>query len=223
MADPTKPTDGAGPTHIHIEKARPVNWLAWLALLLGLLALAYFLLGRRHDTATTSNSTTTTTTMPGPATGAAAGPTVAATTTATVGALGAYLAGSEATPRTFAFDTMHSRRRRGALTAPDKATVDGVAGVLGQYPKASVKIVGYADARGSAGANQKLGLARADAIKAALVAKASTAVALPPAAAATPTRSTRTPPPPGRRRTADRARRRQSLIVPPTPPATHEG
>ena len=168
MADPndSKRADGAGPTHIQIEKAKPVSWLAWLALLLGLLALAYFLLGRRHDSATTSHSVTTTTTATEPT-----GTAVAATTTASVGALGAYLAGTEAAPRTFAFDALHFATASSALNALDEATVEDVAGVLGKYPKISVKIVGYADARGTSEANRKLGLDRADAVKAALVSK----------------------------------------------------
>lgn len=170
MADPTDPkrTDGAGPTHIHIEKGKPVNWLAWLALALGLLALLFALsrCGQR-DTVGTTTATVTTTTAPAVATGT----TVAATTTASVGALGAYLAGNEAAPRTFAFDTMHFATASSELTAADKAAVETVAGVLGTYPKTKVKIVGYADARGTAAANRKLGLDRAAAVKAALVGK----------------------------------------------------
>ena len=165
MADANdKRTDGAPPTHIHIEKGKPVNWLAWLALLLGLLALAYFLLrGRGQETTTTTVATATM-----PAQGAS---TVAATTTASVGALGAYLAGSEATPRSFAFDTMHFATSSSDLTAADRATVEQVAAVLGKYPSAKAKVVGYADARGSSAANVKLGQDRADAVKAALVGK----------------------------------------------------
>ncbi len=168
MADP-KPTDGAPPSHVHIEKGKPVNWLAWLALLLGLLALAYALLRHRGDETTTT--TTTTATPAAPTTSAADGTTVAATTTASVGALGAYLAGSEAAPRTFAFDAMHFATASSELTPADRATVEEVAGVLGKYPTAKVKIVGYADARGTSAANVKLGQDRADAVKTALGAK----------------------------------------------------
>ena len=169
MADPidSKPTDGAGPTHVHIEKGKPVNWLAWLALAFGLLALIWALT-RHRDAATTTETVSTTTAAP---VAAAAGTTVAATTTASVGTLGAYLAGTEAAPRTFEFDTMHFATASSELTATDKATVEDVAGVLGKYPKTTVKIVGYADARGNAAANVKLGLDRANAVKAALTAK----------------------------------------------------
>ena len=171
MADPIDPkrTAGAGPTHVHIEKDKPVNWLAWIALLLGLLALIW-VLTRHRDTATTTETASTTTTAAAPV-AAAAGTTVAATTTASVGTLGAYLAGTEATPRTFEFDTMHFATASSDLTAPDKATVEDVAGVLGKYPTTKVKIVGYADASGNAAANVKLGLDRANAVKAALAVK----------------------------------------------------
>ncbi len=169
MADPTdsKRTDGAPPSHIHIEKGKPVNWLAWLALLLGLLALAYLLLRHRGEERTTTTVATTT----APADGASA---IATTTTASVGVLAPYLAGNEATPRTFAFDTMHFATASSELTAADRSTVEQVAGVLGKYPSAKVKVVGYADARGSSAANSKLGQDRADAVKAALVGKGVT-------------------------------------------------
>lgn len=169
MADP-KRTDGAGPTHVHIEKGKPVNWLAWAALALGVLALL-FALSRcnRDDEIATTETVTTTAVAPAPAVDT--GTTVAATTTASVGTLGAYLAGTDAAPRTFEFETMHFDTASSELTAADTTTVDDVATVLAKYPTTSVKIVGYADARGAAEANRKLGLDRADAVKAALVAK----------------------------------------------------
>lgn len=168
MANPndTKNTEGAPPSHIHIEKGKPVNWLAWIALGLGLLALIWALT-RHREVARTTETVTTTAAAP---VAAAAAP-VAATTTASVGTLGTYLAGTEAAPRTFAFDTMHFATSSSELTALDKATVEDVAGVLGKYPKTNVKIVGYADARGNADANQKLGLDRANSVKAALIGK----------------------------------------------------
>ncbi|MGI4881324.1 MAG: OmpA family protein [Janthinobacterium lividum] len=171
MANPDdpKPTDGAGPSHVHLEKRKPVNWLAWIALGLGLLALL-FALSRCNRTRETTE--TTTTTVPVAAAGApAAAGAVAATTTASVGTLATYLAGSDAAPRTFAFDTMHFATSSSDLTAPDKTTVEDVATVLGKYPTTKVKIVGYADARGDSAANAKLGLDRANAVKTALVGK----------------------------------------------------
>ncbi len=165
MADTnnSKNTEGAPPTHIHIEKGKPINWLAWIALLLGVLALIWALTRHRNVAQTTETAITTTaapTTAP-----------VAATTTASVGTLGTYLAGNDAAPRTFAFDTMHFATSSSELTTPDKTTVDDVATVLAKYPTTNVKIVGYADARGTAAANGKLGLDRANAVKVALTAK----------------------------------------------------
>ena len=55
--------------------------------------------------------------------------------------------------------------------AVDAAEVDQVAATLKQYGTAHVRIAGYADSRGPDAANLKLGKARADAIKAALVAR----------------------------------------------------
>ena len=171
MADANdKRTDGAPPTHIHIEKGKPVNWLAWLALLLGILALIWALT-RHRDVATTTETVTTTAAPVTAAPVGAAGAPVAATTTASVGTLGAYLAGKDAAPRTFAFDTMHFATASSELTAADRTTVEDVALVLGKYSSTNVKIVGYADARGNAAANVKLGLDRANSVKAALVAK----------------------------------------------------
>jgi len=175
MADANdKRTDGAPPTHIHIEKGKPVNWLAWAALALGLLALLWALT-RHRDVATTTETVTTTAAAPiAAAPVSATGAPVAATTTASVGTLGAYLAGNDAAPRTFEFDTMHFATASSELTAADRTTVEDVAGVLGKYPSTNVQIVGYADARGNAAANQKLGLDRANAVKAALVGKGIT-------------------------------------------------
>ncbi|QYE37149.1 OmpA family protein (plasmid) [Polymorphobacter sp. PAMC 29334] len=166
MADDREMTEGAPPSHIHIEKGKPVNWLAWLALALGVLALIWALT-RHKEAATTTETVSNTAAAPIAATGS----TVAATTTASVGALGAYLAGSEAAPRTFAFDTMHFATASSELTAADKTTVEDVAGVLGKYPTTNVKIVGYADARGNAADNAKLGIDRASSVKVALTAK----------------------------------------------------
>ena len=170
MADTnhSKNTEGAPPTHIHIEKDKSVNWLAWLALALGLLALIWALTRHRDVTTTTENVTTTAAPAVAPV---AAGTPVAATTTASVGTLGAFLAGTDAAPRTFTFDTMHFATASTALTATDKTTVEDVATVLAKYPTTNVKIVGYADARGNAAANEKLGLDRANSVKAALTAK----------------------------------------------------
>ena len=156
------------------------NWLPWILLGLGLLALLFALsrCNRDRDPATTATTTTTTTTtaVPGAAAGTAgvAGATgagvVAATDGAPVGQLRTYLAGTDAAPRTFIFDNLNFDTASGEVRPADRVTVAQVASVLAQYNTTRVRIVGYADARGSDPANKQLGQARADAVKAALVA-----------------------------------------------------
>ena len=165
-----KRTDGAPPTHIHIEK-KPVNWLAWILLGLGILALLLALSRCDRRQAVSSETVTTTTSAVAPAVAVPTGAVVAATTGASVGQLEPYLAGTDATPRTFTFDNMHFDTAVSTLRTEDQATVDQVAGLLTRYAKTRVRIVGYADARGSAPANAKLGQDRAESVKAAFVAK----------------------------------------------------
>jgi outer membrane protein OmpA-like peptidoglycan-associated protein len=162
--------DGA-PSHIHIEKNKKFNWLPWLLLALGLLALL-FALSRcnRDDTAAVAP-------VASPA-AAATGDVVATTPnagaadalTGTSG-LGTFLAGTEAAPRSFVFEKLNFDSAKSAVRAEDVAEIDQVAATLKQYGTARVRIAGYADARGNDAANMALGRARADSIKAALVAK----------------------------------------------------
>ena len=158
-----KNTQGAPPEHIHVGPPRKTNWLAWILLALGILA-ALLALSRCHRE-TTVSTTTAATTVANDAT------VVGATTTASVGELGAYLAGTDVAPRTFAFDNLNFDTAKSDIRPADQATVDNVASVLAQYPQARIRIAGYADARGSDAVNIKLGSDRANALKAALVAK----------------------------------------------------
>lgn len=88
-----------------------------------------------------------------------------------VSGLNSYLAGADAAPRTFVFEKINFETARSDIRAADRAEIDSVAAVLTQYPAARVSIAGYADARGDDPANAQLGQARAEAVKAALVAK----------------------------------------------------
>ena len=96
MADPTDNRPEGAPHHIHIQKDKKTNWLAWLLLALGLLALL-FALSRcnRDDTAAVA---------PAPSPAASASPDAVVATTPNAGTatalagtsgLGTYLAGSE--------------------------------------------------------------------------------------------------------------------------------
>jgi outer membrane protein OmpA-like peptidoglycan-associated protein len=172
MAGPDDRRDGA-PSHIHIEKKKGFNWLPWLLLALGLLALL-FALSRcnRNDEAAVAPATTNTTTAQAPTEVVAATPT-AGTSAALVGTsgLGSYLAGAEATPRTFTFEKLNFDTAKSDIRAADAAEVNDVATTLAKYPTAKIRIAGYADARGSEPANMALGKARADSVKSALVGK----------------------------------------------------
>jgi outer membrane protein OmpA-like peptidoglycan-associated protein len=168
MAEPKDDKPNGAPSHIHIQKKKGFNWLPWLLLGLGLLALL-FALSRcgREDAATVT---------PEPA--APSNEVVAATpnagsAVALVGTsgLGTYLAGTEAAPRTFTFEKLNFDTAKSDIRAADAVEVGEVAKTLAQYPTARIRIAGYADARGNDAANMALGKARADSVKAALVAK----------------------------------------------------
>lgn len=155
-------TDGAPPRHIHIERKR-TNWLAWLLLALGVLALLFGLsrCNRREpvETSTGTTNTVVAETPNAPHSAALAG----------TSALGGYLAGTEAAPRTFTFDNLNFETAKSEIRPSDRGDVDQVAAVLKQYPNTHVRIAGYADTRGSEASNVALGKARADSVKAALV------------------------------------------------------
>ena len=167
MADPNgRRTDGAPPTHIHIEKKK-TNWLAWLLLALGVLALLFGLSRcNRNDAVETTTTTTNTSSVVAETPNAPKAAALVGTS-----ALGGYLAGTQATPQTFTFDKLNFETGKSDIRPSDQADVDQVAATLKQYPKAHIRIAGYADTRGNEAANVALGKARADSVKAALVAK----------------------------------------------------
>jgi outer membrane protein OmpA-like peptidoglycan-associated protein len=166
MASP-KDTRGAPPREMHIGKKKGTNWLAWIALLAGILALLFALsrCGRDDAAAVTTVSSNTTDVV---ATTPNAG---SATALAGTSGLGGYLAGTEAAPRTFQFEKLTFDTARSTLRLDDAKEVGTIAAVLKQYGNTHVRIAGYADARGSDAANVALGKARADAVKAGLVAQ----------------------------------------------------
>lgn len=87
-----------------------------------------------------------------------------------VSRLDAYLAGTDAAPRTFAFERVHFDTGSSTIRPDDRPEIQAVAGVLNRYPNARVRLYGYADARGDAAANRTLAQARADVVRSALTA-----------------------------------------------------
>lgn len=168
MAGPNDNRPEGAPSHIYIEKNKGFNWLPWLLLALGILALL-FALSRcnREDTAAVAPAPTAT-----PTEVVAATPN-AGSADALVGTsgLGTYLAGTEPLPRTFTFEKLNFDTAKSNIRPADAAEVNEVAATLKQYPNARIRIAGYADARGTDAANMALGKARADSVKSALVAQ----------------------------------------------------
>lgn len=171
---------GAPPTHIHVEGggthvAKKFNWLPWLLGALALLGLLFLLsqCGRedRAVVAPVAEETTQTTTVTN--TVGVAPDAGAATAGALGGAsgLGAYLAGTGALPRSFVFETMYFDTAKSDIRPDGRDEVAAIATALKQHPNARIRVNGFADARGDAAANAQLGAARANSVKAALVAQ----------------------------------------------------
>lgn len=175
MSDPNN-TRGAPPREVHIEKKK-TNWLAWILLGLGILAalLALSRCGRPEPVAV----------APAPA----ASPSMAPATTPPVAVqhvtlpggkivdlapatlnydLQAFLASATPAPRTFTFDNLNFDTASAQILPADGPTLNALAQILSAYPKAVVRLVGYADTRGSDAANVKLGSDRAAAVAKAL-------------------------------------------------------
>jgi len=170
MANPNDRGDGAPPSHVHVGATHKKGWLPWLLLALGVLA-ALFALRRcsSHDNDLARVAPTTgTVTMAPPASAPAAATAAAPMGTSGVGT---YLAGTEAVPRTFVFEKLNFDTAKSDIRAEDRNEVNELAAAMKQYPNARMRIVGYADARGTAAANATLGKERADSVKAALVAQ----------------------------------------------------
>ena len=151
---------------ISISKRRRPTGLAWLALALGVLALLLGLSRCHQDTAVETTTTTNTSTVVAETPNAPKAAALAGTS-----ALGGYLAGSQPTPQTFTFEKLNFETAKSDIRPSDRADVNAVATTLKQYPKAHIRIAGYADTRGTEAANVALGKVRADSVKAALVAE----------------------------------------------------
>ena len=160
------------PSHVHLgpkHEGGKFNWLPWLLAALGLLALI-FLLSRcnntdRDEAVVVSNTTetvtnTTTTTTPG-SLALPGGAVLAVTPDGINNQVGNFLAGTEVTPsRAFSFDKLNFDTSKADIRAADQGDLNQMAQILAAYPNAKIKVVGYADARGSDPANLKLGADR---------------------------------------------------------------
>ena len=170
------------PSHVHLgpkHEGGKFNWLPWLLAALGLLALI-FLLSRCNNTdrdevavtnTTETVTNTTTTTTPG-SLALPGGAVLAVTPDGINNQVGTFLAGTDVTPsRAFSFDKLNFDTSKSEVRAADQGDLNQMAQILQAYPTAKIKVVGYADARGSDPANLKLGADRANSVKAALVAQ----------------------------------------------------
>lgn len=199
MASATTSTEttGHGASHIRIQKDQDkggMSWLPWLLGALALLALLIFGIRGCDDQDQTVVRTTERTTS---AAGTAQTTTVRDGETGQVLAretvllpnqqqvqlapgsmnyeLNRYLAGTDATPRTFAFDRVHFPTASAVVVPAEREDVANLARILQAYPNARVRITGYTDARGDAAANAQLGAERARAIQALLTQQGVTA------------------------------------------------
>lgn len=169
MTNPNNKDNGAPPSNVHVGPAtHKKGWLPWALLALGVIALLIGLRRCHQDNAvvrdaTAPASTTTSVTTVTPATGNVA-------VLAGTSGLGAYLAGTEALPRTFVFEKLNFDTAKSDIREADRGEVNDLIAAMKQYPNSRVRIVGYADARGDAASNATLGQARANSVKAALVA-----------------------------------------------------
>jgi len=187
MAGPNDDRPDGAPSHIHIEKKKGINWLPWLLLALGLLALLLALSRcNRNETASIAPAAVAPVAVPeATPTGETAAPArevVAATPTADsadalagTSAVDAFLASTEPTPRTFVFEKLNFDTADSKLRPGEDAEIGQVATTLKQHANARIRIAGYADSRGTDAANMALGKARAESIKAALVAQGTDA------------------------------------------------
>jgi outer membrane protein OmpA-like peptidoglycan-associated protein len=174
-----------GGTHgsSHIDEVGATKKTNWLPLILGALALLALLFAltrcNRDNNAVPVDNTVVENSVNDNAMGndvsgttAAAGtPAAAAAATGDVLAdMRTYYGSSEAAGRRFNFDNIEFASGSAVVPASAKTTVDGLAALLKANSKSAIRIEGYADAKGAAGANKNLGAQRANAVKQALAA-----------------------------------------------------
>lgn len=152
-----------------VSVTRKTNWLVWVALIAGLLALLLFGVrgcdGKRPAQVTeTITRTTSAVALPG-------GGSVNLAPGTLNDDVQHFLASGDAVPKTFTFDELNFATASSAIRNEDVPTIDALGQILAAYPSAKVRLIGHTDARGTPGANAQLGADRAHAGAQALVAK----------------------------------------------------
>jgi outer membrane protein OmpA-like peptidoglycan-associated protein len=85
--------------------------------------------------------------------------------------LATFLGSGEAAPKTFIFDHLNFQSATTDLTPESTSTLNSLASILKAYPNSRVQLAGYTDNTGDPGANRRLSLDRANAVKGMLVAQ----------------------------------------------------
>lgn len=177
MANSDHQNDGAPPRDVHIGPEKKKSWIPWVLLALLLLALLFGLRACDDEEAAVvaTAPVAVVPVEPAPATPAPVDIPANATDSGNVAvlpgtsAIGAFLAGNETLPRTFVFEQINFATGEAAIRPEDRSELDTLASLMKQHPTSRIRIVGYADERGPAPMNARLGMDRAESVKAALV------------------------------------------------------
>lgn len=152
------------------SRRKLLPWLIGGAVLLLLLLLLSRCGGDRDEVEDPTVASPPAASTVAPASGVGATAAAGAASPTGLSQLDTYLSGSEAAPRTFAFERLHFDTASRDIRAQDRDEVAAVAAALKRHADSRVRLIGYADARGSAPTNAQLGQARADVVRSALIA-----------------------------------------------------
>lgn len=178
MANSDHKNDGAPPRDVHVGPEKKKSWIPWVLLALLLLALLFGLRScddEREAAVVESAPVAVAPVDPVPPTPqpvdipANPGDTGNVAVLPGTSAIGAYLDGSEPLPGTFVFEQINFATGEANIRPEDMNELDKLAAVMKENPTSRIRIVGYADERGPAPMNARLGMDRAEAVKTALV------------------------------------------------------